>query len=131
MSPMEVWCCEAQERYVLAVLPEDLDRFLALCERERCPAAHIGDATGDGHLTLVDDHFSNTPIDIDLQVILGKPPRMLRDVTHIDILGTRNHERNERLQIRLHTRMGLGHLRRIRAEDGRGIGNRDLLVLIL
>ncbi len=81
MSPMEIWCCEAQERYVLAVDPIDLEGFLALCARERCPAAHIGDATGDGHLSLVDDHFGTTPIDIELQVILGKTPKLLRDVT--------------------------------------------------
>jgi phosphoribosylformylglycinamidine synthase len=78
---MEIWCCEAQERYVLAVMPEDLERFLGLCQRERCPVAVIGEATGDGHLTLEDSHFGNNPIDIDLEVILGKPPKMLRDVT--------------------------------------------------
>jgi phosphoribosylformylglycinamidine synthase len=80
MSPMEIWCCEAQERYVLAVAAESLDGFLKLCERERCPVAVIGQATGDDHLTLEDSHFGNNPIDIDLDVILGKPPKMLRDV---------------------------------------------------
>ncbi len=84
MSPMEIWCCEAQERYVLAVTAEDVPRFMALCERERCPAAAIGVATDDGHLLLEDSHFGNRPIDIDLRVILGKPPRMLRDVAHVD-----------------------------------------------
>ena len=84
MSPMQIWCCEAQERYVLAVAQKDLDRFLALCERERCPAAVIGQATGDGHLVLKDDHFEQTPIDLDLGVLLGKPPRMLRDVAHLE-----------------------------------------------
>ncbi|MEI6514737.1 MAG: phosphoribosylformylglycinamidine synthase, partial [bacterium] len=83
MSPMEIWCCEAQERYVLAVAPEQLDRFMALCRRERCPAAVIGEATNDKHLTLHDAHFNNNPIDIDLQVILGKPPKMLRDVKRL------------------------------------------------
>jgi phosphoribosylformylglycinamidine synthase len=81
MSPMEIWCCEAQERYVLALLPAALARFAALCARERCPFAVIGEASGDGHLALVDSHFKNKPIDIDLRVILGKPPKMLRDVT--------------------------------------------------
>jgi phosphoribosylformylglycinamidine synthase len=81
MSPMEIWCCEAQERYVLAIAPESLERFRALCARERCPMAVLGRATGDGHLTLIDNHFDNKPIDIDIGVILGKPPRMLRDVT--------------------------------------------------
>ena len=83
MSPMEIWCCEAQERYVLAVAPENLDRFMALCRRERCPAAIIGEATGDRRLVLHDTHFKNNPIDLDLQVILGKPPKMLRDVQHL------------------------------------------------
>lgn len=82
MSPMEIWCCEAQERYVLAVTAEDLPRFESLCKRERCPMAVVGIASGDGHLRLEDSHFNNLPIDIDLQVILGKPPKMLRDVTH-------------------------------------------------
>ncbi len=84
MSPMEIWCCEAQERYVLAVEPDRLDEFLSLCTRERCPVAVIGEATGDGHLKLVDSHFENNPIDIDLGVILGKPPKMVRDVTHLN-----------------------------------------------
>lgn len=83
MSPMEIWCCEAQERYVLAVSDEDVARFLALCERERCPVAVIGTATGDGHLSLEDRHFGNKPIDIDLGVILGKAPRMVRDVRRL------------------------------------------------
>ncbi|MCK5849284.1 MAG: phosphoribosylformylglycinamidine synthase [Kiritimatiellae bacterium] len=84
MSPMEIWCCEAQERYVLAVGPESLSEFLDICERERCPVAVIGEATDDDHLTLFDDHFDNNPIDIDMGVILGKPPKMLRDVKHIN-----------------------------------------------
>jgi phosphoribosylformylglycinamidine synthase len=83
MSPMEIWCCEAQERYVLAILPEDEKQFMEMCERERCPAKVIGVATGDGKLVLEDEHFNNKPIDIDLGVILGKPPKMLRDVKHL------------------------------------------------
>ncbi len=83
MSPMQIWCCEAQERYVLAVAPERVDEFLALCERERCPAAVIGHAVDNGQLILEDEHFGNRPIDIDLSVILGKPPKMLRDVRRL------------------------------------------------
>lgn len=82
MSPMEIWCCEAQERYVLAVAPSNLDAFMAICRRERCPAHVIGEATGDGHLQLHDDYFNNNPIDMDIQTLLGKPPKMLRDVGH-------------------------------------------------
>jgi len=83
MSPMEIWCCEAQERYVLALSRESLDLFLSFCERERCPVAVIGEATADGHLSLHDEYFGNSPIDIELRVILGKPPKSLRDVKRI------------------------------------------------
>ena len=82
MSPMEIWCNEAQERYVLAVSSEDLERFTQICERERCPYAVIGEATAEQQLVLGDGHFDNTPIDMPLEVLLGKPPKMLRDVRH-------------------------------------------------
>jgi phosphoribosylformylglycinamidine synthase len=80
MSPMEIWCNESQERYVMAIAPENMDAFEALCERERCPYAVIGEATEEQHLMLGDGHFNNTPIDMPLEVLLGKPPKMLRDV---------------------------------------------------
>jgi phosphoribosylformylglycinamidine synthase len=80
MSPREVWCNEAQERYVLAIAPERLAEFRAICERERCPFAVLGEATGDGHLRVADPHFGNNPVDMDLDAILGRPPRMMRDV---------------------------------------------------
>ena len=82
MSPMEIWCCEAQERYVLAVLPDVIEEFIALCRRERCPVAVLGRATGDGRLILNDRYFDNTPIDIDLGIVLGKPPRMRRETAY-------------------------------------------------
>jgi phosphoribosylformylglycinamidine synthase len=82
MSPMEIWCNEAQERYVLAVSSEDLERFSQICERERCLYAVIGEATAEQQLVLGDGHFDNTPIDMPLEVLLGKPPKMLRDVRH-------------------------------------------------
>ncbi len=82
MSPMQIWCNEAQERYVLAIKPQDLDRFRALCERERCPFAVVGVATDDGHLRVEDSEFKNAPVDVDLAVILGKPPKMTRSVQH-------------------------------------------------
>ena len=83
MNPMEIWCCEAQERYVLALKPEARDFFQTLCDRERCPVAFIGVATGDGQLVLEDSHFGDRPIDMDIKVLLGKPPRMVRDVKHV------------------------------------------------
>ena len=81
MTPMQIWSNESQERYVMAVLPQDLERFSALCERERCPFAVLGVATDDGHLQVRDDHFDNKPVDMPLEVLLGKPPRMTRDVS--------------------------------------------------
>ncbi len=81
MSPLEVWCNESQERYVLAVAPERLADFDALCRRERAPWAAIGEATEELHLTLNDSHFGNQPIDMPLDVLLGKTPKMTRDVT--------------------------------------------------
>ena len=83
MSPMQIWCNESQERYVLAIAPQDLERFAALCERERCPFAVLGQATDDGRLVVVDPIFGNRPVDMDLAVILGKPPRMTRHVTRL------------------------------------------------
>ena len=82
MSPREIWSNEAQERYVLAIAPESLARFEAICARERCPYAVVGTATADGRLRVEDTHFGTTPVDMDLGVLLGKPPRMVRDVQH-------------------------------------------------
>ena len=83
MNPMEIWCCEAQERYVLALKPEAKSFFEELCRRERCPVAFIGVATGDGQLVLNDSHFGDKPIDMDIRVLLGKPPRMVRKVKRV------------------------------------------------
>jgi phosphoribosylformylglycinamidine synthase len=79
MSPLEIWCNEAQERYVLAVAPERLPELEALCRRERCPYAVLGIATDDGQLVVTDAAFGNAPIDLPLDVVLGRPPRMVRD----------------------------------------------------
>ncbi len=81
MSPREIWSNEAQERYVLAVSPVRLDDFRAVCKRERCPFAVLGEASADGHLTVTDRHFGNKPVDMEMQVLLGKPPKMLRNVS--------------------------------------------------
>ncbi len=82
MSPMEIWSNEAQERYVMAVAAERLDEFMAICERERCPYAVVGETTEEEHLLLGDAHFDNNPIDLPMPLLFGKPPRMLRDVHH-------------------------------------------------
>ena len=82
MSPAQVWCNEAQERYVLAIAPQRLASFKAICERERCPYAVLGSATAGHQLVVADPAFGNTPVDMELPVLLGKPPKMLRDVAH-------------------------------------------------
>jgi len=82
MSPLELWCNEAQERYALAIEPERLGELEALCRRERCPYAVLGVATDDGHLLVTDARFGNAPIDLPLDIVLGRPPRMVRDVKH-------------------------------------------------
>ncbi len=78
MSPLEIWCNESQERYVLAVPVAHLATFENLCERERCPFAVVGEATAEKRLIVDDPQFKNTPIDLQLDVLLGKPPRMAR-----------------------------------------------------
>lgn len=87
MSPLEVWCNESQERYVLAVAPAQMAQFDEICRRERAPYAVIGEATEEMHLTLNDRHFDNQPIDMPLDVLLGKTPKMLRDVTRLQAQG--------------------------------------------
>jgi phosphoribosylformylglycinamidine synthase len=82
MSPMEIWCNESQERYVLGVHPDRVDEFQAICERERCPWAIVGETTEEEHLMLGDADNETLPIDMPLSLLLGKPPKMLRDVKH-------------------------------------------------
>ena len=78
MSPLELWCNEAQERYVVVIAAPDLARFAAIAARERCPFAAIGVLDDSGRLTVRDALFDNVPIDMPLEVLLGKPPRMVR-----------------------------------------------------
>ncbi len=78
MSPLAIWCNESQERYVLAIAPEDLPRFEAICRRERCPYAVVGEATSEKHLLLNDRHFDAKPVDLPMSVLFGKPPKMHR-----------------------------------------------------
>jgi len=81
MAPHEIWCNESQERYVMAVPSDKLAQFEAICQRERAPFAVVGEATAEAHLSLTDSHFDNQPIDMPLDVLLGKPPKMHRDAT--------------------------------------------------
>src|SRR5690606_34389734 len=82
LAPKEIWCNESQERYVLAIAPESLEQFKAFCERERCPFAVIGVATEERELVL-EDKGNEPPVQMPMDVLLGKPPRMHRDVRSI------------------------------------------------
>lgn len=90
MSPMQIWCNEAQERYTLAVAPERLAEFEAICARERCLYCVVGQATDDEVLVLNDPHFvdgserQQKPIDLPMETLFGNPPKMLRDVTSVE-----------------------------------------------
>ena len=88
LAPKEAWCNESQERYVLALAPDSLPLFASLCERERCPYAVVGVARDDGRLVLADgpDDLADEDraIDMPMEVLLGKPPKMLRDVTRVE-----------------------------------------------
>jgi phosphoribosylformylglycinamidine synthase len=105
LSPLEAWCNEAQERYVLAIAPEDLQAFEAICERERCPYAVVGTAEKKSHLTLSNDEGGEgNAIDLPLQVLFGKPPKMERafartkiDTTPLELQGVPIADAIERL----------------------------------
>ncbi|MFI3156536.1 MAG: phosphoribosylformylglycinamidine synthase [Methylococcaceae bacterium] len=83
MSPMQIWCNEAQERYVVAIKPEALELFTAFCEREHCLFAVIGEATEAEHLLLNDEWLDDKPVDIPMSVLFGKSPKMHRNVKHV------------------------------------------------
>jgi phosphoribosylformylglycinamidine synthase len=79
MSPLEIWCNEAQERYVLAISAANLAIFQDICSRERCPFAVVGETTAEQQIKLEDSHFDNSPIDLPMEVLFGKPPKMHRE----------------------------------------------------
>ncbi len=83
LAPKELWCNESQERYVLAVAPASLDVVRELCARERCPYAVVGVAAADGRLVLEDGETGIRPIDLPMEVLLGKPPRLVRDARRV------------------------------------------------
>ncbi len=87
LSPLEIWCNEAQERYVLAIAPDRIAAFEALCQRERCPFAVVGHTTDDGQLVVEDSLHKNNPVNMPLDVLLGKPPKMMRNVKTAPPLG--------------------------------------------
>ncbi len=83
MSPREIWCNEAQERYVLAIDKQRLEIFADICKRERCPYAVLGQSTSEKQLKLTDQYFNSTPIDLPMEMLLGKMPKMMRDVSTV------------------------------------------------
>ena len=83
MSPMAIWCNESQERYVLIVAADRTAEFAGLCERERCPLAVLGDLTDDGQLVVSDRQFDNDAVNMPMDMLLGKAPKMLRDVVRV------------------------------------------------
>ena len=82
MTPMQIWCNESQERYVIGVAAEDMARFADICERERCPFAVLGEATAEPQLMLGDALLGDCPVDMPMSVLLGKPPKMHREARH-------------------------------------------------
>ena len=83
LAPKEIWCNESQERYVLAIAPESLPLFEQLCARERCPLAVVGVATDERELIVADDDRDPAPVRMPMEVLLGKPPKMQRDVQRV------------------------------------------------
>ena len=83
MSPLEIWCNESQERYVLAIKDENVELFRQICIKERSPFAILGNATDTQHLTLEDSYFKNKPIDLDMSLLFGSTPKTLKNVSSI------------------------------------------------
>ncbi len=134
LSPMEIWCNEAQERYVLALAPGSEAGFAVLCERERCPFAIVGEITGDGRLRVVDPLLSATPVDMPIEVLLGLAPRMRREVqsipkavTPLSTAGAALSDSLERL-LRLPTIAGKSFLITIGDRTVGGLISRDQMV---
>ena len=99
MSPMALWCNEAQERYVLIIADDRIGEFERLCNRERCPLSVIGTLTDDGQLVVSDSDFDNRVVDMSMAMLLGNPPRLTRDVVRVpqpkialDLSGIELHE---------------------------------------
>ncbi|MGB1272473.1 MAG: AIR synthase-related protein, partial [Endozoicomonas sp.] len=134
MSPLALWCNESQERYVLAVAAEDLSRFEAICKRERCPYAVVGEAIENPHLLVEDRHFGNQPVDMPLDVLLGKPPQMHREVKRqrfqreaLNLSGIRLEEAMERV-LKLPSVASKNFLITIGDRTITGLVNRDQMV---
>ena len=82
MTPMEIWCNESQERYVLAISEDDINNFEKICHRERCPYSIVGEITKGNNLDVYDSYFDNYPISLSLDILFGKPPKTNIDFDH-------------------------------------------------
>jgi len=102
MSPLEIWCNEAQERYVLVVAARQLEQFGDICARERCPYAVVGEVTDDGRLIVEDPRLGQQPVDLPVEVILGKPPRMIRNVESLANYGDDFNSRDIDLRVAMY-----------------------------
>lgn len=80
MSPLAIWCNEAQERYVMAISPENIAVFEAICQRERCPYAIVGESTKNKQIVLSDKYFGDNPIDLPMSVLFGSPPKIHKNI---------------------------------------------------
>ncbi|MEX0451699.1 phosphoribosylformylglycinamidine synthase [Spiribacter sp. 218] len=134
LSPLEIWCNEAQERYVLVLDSARLETFCALCRRERAPCAVVGEATESPQLVLADARDEDNPVDIPMALLLGKPPRMQRDVRRaesslrpLDLAGVSLAETMDRL-LRLPTVASKAFLITIADRTVGGLTTRDQMV---
>lgn len=80
LSPLEIWCNESQERYVLGISPDELKLFDKLCKNERCPYSVVGETTEERQLIVSDSLFKNRPVDLPMDTLFGKPPKMVKDI---------------------------------------------------
>ncbi len=83
MTPMEVWCNESQERYVISIKPDKLKQFTDMCERERCPVAVLGKATKEPNLTVNDAYFSEKIVDIPMSLLFGNTPKTEKNIKRV------------------------------------------------
>jgi phosphoribosylformylglycinamidine synthase len=134
LSPLEIWCNEAQERYVLAIDPSSLETFRDICERERCPFAVVGEALADAHLEVTDPQLGATPVDLPLSVLFGKSPKMRRSFTReatdsnaLDLAGITVAAAVERV-LRVPAVGGKGFLVTIGDRSVTGLVSRDQMV---
>jgi phosphoribosylformylglycinamidine synthase len=101
MSPLEIWCNESQERYVLSVNQKDIERFKEICTRERCPFAIVGEAIEADHLNVADSLLGDEPVDLPMSVLFGKPPKMQIDAVSINAHTVKDDARSDNSELEI------------------------------